>query len=110
MNKGDTLRLILDFSVAGKEITEDQFDEIELQLNPESYGKYNIKLLKSKGEIAWDSELNKFVGFITQENSFKLSDHNEYQLRCYMNGSVISSNIGHFCLGDVLSRMVIVDG
>ena len=61
MNKGDTLRLILDFPVNGKDITKDQFDELELQINPESFGKYFVKLLKSKGELFWSDEFSKYV-------------------------------------------------
>ena len=110
MNKGDTLRLILDFPVNGKDITQDQFDELELQINPESFGKYFVKLLKSKGELFWSDEFNKYVAIVNEENSFKLSEHNTYQLRCYKDGAVISSKIGHFDLGNVLSKTRLSDG
>ena len=110
MNKGDSLRLVLDFSVNGKEIEQEQFEEIELQLNKEGYGGYCVKLLLSKGDMEWDEELSKYVAFLPQEETFKLSEMVEYQLRCYKDGTVISSNIGHFRLGEVLSRRILPDG
>ena len=104
MNKGDSIRLVLDYSVNAKEIEKDQFEEIELQLNKESFGKYHIKLLLSRGEIECDDEIKKYVAFLPQEESYKLPNKVDYQLRCYDNGSVISSNIGFFFLGDILSK------
>ena len=104
MNKGDSIRLILDYSVNGKEIKKDQFEDLELQLNKESFGKYHIKLVLSRGEMAWDEDLQKYVAFLPQEESFKLPNKVDYQLRCYNNGSVISSNIGFFFMGDILSK------
>lgn len=104
MNKGDSIRLILDYSVNGKDIVQDQFDDLELQLNKESFGRYHIKMLLSRGEMAWDEDLQKYVAFLPQEESYKLPNVVDYQLRCYKNGSVISSNIGHFFMGDILSK------
>ena len=107
MNKGDTLRLILDISYKGKDFEEGQFDEIELQLNRENFGKYNVKKLLSKGEIVWDSDLKKYVTYIDQEDCFKFPNKVEYQVRCMNDGSVVSSNIGAFFIGDTLSRQVL---
>ena len=104
MNKGDSIRLVLDYSVNGKEIKKDQFEDLELQLNKESFGKYHVKLLLSRGEMAWDEDLQKYVAYLPQEESFKLPNKVEYQLRCYNDGSVISSNIGFFFMGDILSK------
>lgn len=110
MNKGDSLRLILDFSINGKEIEQDQFEELELQLNKESYGKYHVKLLLSQGDMEWDDSISKYVAFLPQEETFKLPDIVDYQLRCYKDDSVISSNIGRFRLGEILSRRMLPDG
>ncbi len=110
MNKGDSIRLVLDFSVNGKEIEQDQFEEIELQLNNEGYSRYNVKFLLSQGDMEWDEELSKYVVLLPQEETLKLPGTVEYQLRCYKDGTVISSNIGRFCLGDILSRRVLPDG
>jgi len=104
MNKGDSIRLILDYSVNAKEIQEGQFEDIELQLNKESFGQYHIKLALSQGDMAWDENLKKYVAFLPQEESYKLPNVVEYQLRCYNEGSVVSSNIGRFFLGDILSK------
>ena len=104
MNKGDSIRLILDYSINGKDIEKDQFEDLELQLNKESFGKYHVKLLLSKGDMEWDESLKKYVVFLPQEESYKLPDFVEYQLRCYSLGSVVSSNIGRFFLGEILSR------
>ena len=107
MNKGDTIRLILDYSINDAPIEENQFEELELQLNKDSFGKYNIKKLLSTGGIFWDTNLSKYVSFLSQEESFKLPNKVDYQLRCYNDGSVISSCIGHFIIGDILSKEVL---
>ncbi len=110
MNKGDSIRLVLDFSVNGKEIEQEQFEEIELQLNKEGYGRYYVKLLLSQGDMEWDEELSKYVAFLPQEETLRLPEIVNYQLRCYKDDTVISSDIGHFHLGDVLSRRILPDG
>ena len=104
MNKGDTIRLILDYSINDEPITEGQFEDLELQLNKESFGKFNIKKLLSQNEIVWDSDLGKYVCYLSQEESFKLPNKVDYQLRCYEDGSVISSCISQFYIGDILSK------
>lgn len=113
MNKGDSIRLILDYSIKGKEIQKDQFDEIELQLNRESFGKYNVKLLLSEGDMAWNDDIQKYVAFLPIEESFKMPNEVDYQLIVYNNvtdasgktfRSAVSSRIGRFFLGDILPR------
>ena len=109
MNKGDSIRLKLNFTV-GKDklpITEGMFDEMELQLNKQTFGQYSVKFLMSAGEIVWDEDLQMYVAYLTQEDSFKLPNEVNYQLRCYNDGIVVSSRIGKFFLGNVLSKEIL---
>lgn len=110
MNKGDTIRLILDYSINEDPIEEGQFDDLELQLNRDSFGKFHLKKLLSQGDIIWDTDLGKYVCYLSQEETFKLPNQVEYQLRCYDDNSVISSGIGRFCIGDTLSKEVLPYG
>jgi len=109
MNKGDSIRLKLNFTIGSKKlpIEEGMFSEMELQLNKQTFGQYHVKFLLSKGEIVWDEDLGLYVAYLSQEDSFKLSNEVDYQLRCYNDGVVVSSKIGSFCLGNVLSREVL---
>ena len=109
MNKGDSIRLNLNFTVGkNKEpITEGMFEEMELQLNKQTFGQYSVKFLLSKGEIEWDEDLGLYVAYLSQEDSFKLSNVVEYQLRCYSDGVVVSSRVGRFFLGNVLSKDIL---
>ena len=108
MNKGDTLDIILDYQVNGEDITERQFDEIELQLEKEK-DCWQVKLLLSKGDIVWDAELNKYVARLNQEDTFKFINLKsiKYQLRLLDGHNVFSSEISSFAIGDVLSRKVL---
>lgn len=110
MNKGDTLRLDLDFiDDEGNPITEGQYSEMELQLNPEKLGTFSMKFLLSKGEIEWDDEANVYYVLVSEEDSMKLPNIIQFQLRCYddSNGTVISSDVSSFNLGKLLSRKLI---
>ncbi len=107
MNKGDTIRLILDYSVNDEPLAEGQFDDLELQLNKESFGKFNIKKLLSRNDIVWDQDLGKYVCYLSQEESIKLPNRVDYQLRCYDGDSVVSSCISQFCIGDILSKEIL---
>ena len=107
MNKGDTIRLILDYSINEDPITEGQFDDLELQLNKDAFGKFHLKKLLSQNDITWDAELGKYVCHLSQEETFNLPNVVEYQLRCYDDGSVVSSRIDRFFIGDTLSKEVL---
>ena len=110
MNKGDTISLVLDFLIDNKDpLEKDAYHEMELQLNEEGGTRKSIKLLLSTGDIEWDDELGKYVVSLTQEQTFKLPNNMEYQLRILdeLSEEVYSSCIGHFCLGDVLSKKVL---
>ncbi len=112
-NKGDTLRLILNYQLNGEDLEKDYFDDIELQLNSQS-GRNSVKLLYSLGEIIFDDELSKYVVYLSQEQTFKLKQNQlnedsdvEYQLRVLLNSTVVSSDIGTFTIGPVLSKKVL---
>lgn len=108
MNKGDTLDITLNYQVNGEDITEDMFDEVELQLEFEKNSN-QIKLLKSEGGITWDDSIKKYVTHLTQSDTFKFSQVGKvrYQLRVLEEGNVYSSEIGSFEIGDVLSRKIL---
>lgn len=108
MNKGDTLRLNFDFvDGSGNPLEEDQFEEMELQLNPDRIGTYSMKFLLSNGDILWDDETEKYYVLIDQNDSLKLPEVVHYQLRCYNDGSVVSSDVSLFILGKCLSKKVL---
>jgi len=108
MNKGDTLRLNFDFvDDDNNPLYEGQFDEMELQLNPDKLGIYSMKFLLSTGDIQWDSEAEKYYVTVSQEDSLKLPCEVWYQLRCLDDGIVISSEVSSFDLGRVLSKKVL---
>lgn len=108
MHRGDTLRLNFDFvDDEGNPLEENQFDEMELQLNPDNIGVYSMKFLLSAGDILWDEDQQKFYVLIDEEDSMKLPNKIYYQLRCSDNGQVISSDISSFNLRDCLSRKVL---
>ena len=90
----------------GSEIKENDFDEIELQLNYQDK-RYALKLLLSEGGIVWDSTLNKYVAYLTQEQTYALKSNVEYQLRVLKGDTVSSSVIGKFDLGETLSKKVL---
>ena len=53
MNRGDTLYIILDYTVDDAPITEGQFDEIEFSIGNKQY-------TMTDGDIEWDSDLSKY--------------------------------------------------
>lgn len=110
MNKGDTISFTLDFLIDGEQpLQKDAYYEMELQLNEEGGTRKNIKLLYSTGQIKWDDDLEKYVVSLSQEETFRLSNRMDYQLRILDEESeeIYSSEIGHFCLGDVLSKTIL---
>lgn len=110
MNKGDTISFTLDFLIDGEQpLEKNAYHEMELQLNEEGGTRKNIKLLYSTGDIQWDDDLEKYVVSLTQEQTFMLPNKMEYQLRILDEESneIYSSQIGRFCLGDALSKMIL---
>lgn len=115
-NKGDTLKLILNYTLNDTPIAEKKFDEIELQLNSQ-VNRNSVKLLQSLGEIKYDKLTEKYVCYLSQAQTFKLKQDalNEdsdvdYQIRLLNNGGVVSSDVGTFTLGAVLSKRILTGG
>ena len=106
MNRGDTIRIYLDFELDGQPLEKDVYDEIELQLN-EDKTINALKLKMTDDRILWDDEQGKYYVDITQEESFKLKNPFRYQLRIMNADAVVSSGIGSMNIGDVLSKEVL---
>lgn len=113
INKGDTLQLILNYQLNGEDLEKDYFDDIELQLNSQA-NRNSVKLLYSLGELIYDDNLGKYVGYLSQAQTFKLKQNvlNEdsdvdYQIRVLLNGTVVSSDVGTFTIGPVLSKKIL---
>lgn len=110
MNKGDALYLILDYTIDGALLKEDDFDEIELCITDRS-ANHEVRFTLSDGQITWDSEKSRYVAFITQKDTFKfLPDSNsylEYQIRLKQGEVVISSPITKLKIGGAISKEVL---
>ena len=106
MNRGDTIRIYLDFELDGQPLEKDVYDEIELQLN-EDKTINALKLKMTDDRILWDDEQGKYYVDITQEESFKLKNPFRYQLRIMNADAVVSSGIGSMNIGEVLSKEVL---
>ena len=117
--EGDTTILMLDYQLNGEDLTENTYDEMELQLNPQS--SFNsVKKLLSKNEITWstvyyeeDGETKTFTGYVvelSQQDTFKLRDgKTSAQLRIMLDGNVGSSEISIFDIGNTLSTEVLYE-
>lgn len=117
--EGDTTILMLDYQLNGENLTENTYDEIELQLNPQN--SFNsVKKLLSKGGITWstvyyeeDGETKTFTGYVvelSQQDTFKLRDgKTSAQLRIMLDGEVGSSEISIFNIGNTLSTEVLYE-
>ena len=117
--EGDTTILMLDYQLNGEDLTENTYDEMELQLNPQS--SFNsVKKLLSKNEITWstvyyeeDGETKTFTGYVvelSQQDTFKLRDgKTSAQLRIMFDGNVGSSEISIFDIGNTLSTEVLYE-
>ena len=101
MNKGDTIKIILNYTVDGEPITESFDGEIEFTIADKRY-------LKSTGWVYWDDTERAFCVSIPQSDSLSLPKASKYQVRFRNSeGAVVSSGIETLALGDVLSRKTI---
>ena len=116
-NEGDTTILMLNYTLNGEALTENSYQEMELQINPQ--GSFNaVKKLLSDGGIAWDSvsyeengttkTFTGYVVYLTQEETFKIRKGTAtFQLRIMQNDEVGSSDITSMNVGDALSTKVL---
>ena len=116
-NEGDTVKLLLDYTINGSPMVEGDYDEIEFQINPQC-STNAIKKLLSKNEIVWgtatyveDNVTHEFTGYmcdLDQEDTFKIRDGvADCQLRVLIDGEVGSSEISALDLGNALSHKVL---
>ena len=112
MRIGDTICLMLNYKINGEDLVEDDYEEIELQINKQGKDKA-IKKLLSKGEITWETvqtEGDSFTGYVvhlTQEETFNLGAYLQCQIRIKKDGEVGASDTSEINLGDVLSTQVL---
>lgn len=92
-------------------ISADDYDDIELQFNPQSINA-SVKKLMSKEEITYDSENHSFSAYLSQEETFRLNEGMaKVQIRLlkdndgkkYVKGTVVS----HINIGEVLSNEIL---
>lgn len=105
MNEGDTLKIILAYTVDGSPIEEGQFDEIEFSIGNRRYTLGN--------GVVWDSEIGMYTIFISQQDSFAIGLYKGsksnvgYQLRLRKGVWVASTKIKKFFLGETISHTII---
>lgn len=99
-NKGDTLEVLLDFTVDGIPLEEYGADEIEFCM-----GQYRYTL--SGGDIELDPQSGKYSVLINQEQTFNMDYITAYQVRVLKNDRVGSLDIQKIPLGDTLSTTVL---
>lgn len=99
-NQGDTLDIILDYTINGDPLTEGMCDEIEVSIGDKQY-------TLTDGDIVWDSELEKYTLFVDQEDTLALQGITEYQVRFKIGTKVASVPISKLLIGNSISTQVI---
>lgn len=99
-NHGDTLKITLNYRVAGQPIAEGFFDEIEFCL-----GEKRFTL--TEGTVVWDNALEAYTIELTQADTFALNDADKYQLRVKKDTAVASSGQQTITFGPTISRTVL---
>lgn len=109
MNRGDANYLTLNIKVNSVDIGQHYADEIELTFNKEN-GLHTIKKTLSDGGITWNATRNKFMAYLSQEDTFNLEDGaNTWQIRLLKDDVVISNTISIINIGDANSKEVLED-
>ena len=109
MNRGDAKIISLNIKIAGVPIEQGFADEIELTINPQNT-RNCVKKTLSDETIEWDANKQKYVAYLTQEDTFKLiAGNNSYQLRVKKGDEVISSAIKYMKFGCTNSTEVLED-
>lgn len=98
MNRGDTLDILLAYTVDGEPIHEGDFDEIEFSIGAKRY-------TLTDGDITWDEEQGYIIS-IGQEDTLDMG-RAEYQVRFKKGSKVISSSVNTLTLGKSISKTVI---
>lgn len=100
MNRGDTVQILLQYTVEGEAIQEGEFDEIEF-----SIGSKRFTL--TDGDIVWDSEQEAYTIQLSQEDTIALPGVQKYQVRFKKDGKVISSDIDTVEFGKSISEEIL---
>lgn len=98
MNRGDTLDIVLAYTVDGEPIQQGDFDEIEFSIGSKRY-------TLTDGDITWDEE-HGYIISIGQEDTLDMG-RAEYQVRFKKGSKVISSSVNTLILGKSISKTVI---
>lgn len=96
MNSGDTIKIVLNYTVGGEPLTQDFSGELEFCIGTKRY-------LLSNGGIVWDGEA--FCVTLSQEDTIALRGTSDYQIRIKdADGNVVSSGIKKLVLGRSISK------
>lgn len=100
LRQGDQYKIILKIEVNGEPMIMDQVELIEFSIGTLSK---NWPL-----EVTYNEEEKEFYFPITQQETFKMSKFENYQVRIkYSDGSIFGSNINKINIGDSISRNII---
>lgn len=97
---GDTLDIILLYTVNGEPITEGSVDELEF-----TFGKNSYTL--SGGRIYWNDAEQHYAVSLSQEETFALPNTVEYQLRVKKDDEVGGSEIEYLKIHGTISKKVL---
>ena len=100
INQGDTLCLVLDYTVDGEELVDYAPDEIEFCMGSNRY-------TLTDGDITIGETSGMYEIHIDQSESFELGTISQYQIRIKKDGEVASSSIERILIGASISRTVI---
>lgn len=99
MNSGDTIKIILNYTVGGEPLTQDFSGELEFCIGTKRY-------LLSNGGIVWDGET--FCVTLSQADTIALRGTSDYQIRIKdADGNVVSSGIKKLVIGRSISKETI---
>lgn len=99
-NNGDTLQLLLDYTVNGDPLEEYEPDEIEFCIG-------DNRFLLSDGTVSIDEATGKYSVSVSQSESFLLSALTWYQIRIRKGTEVISSGMDKLNIGPSISDEVV---
>lgn len=103
MNRGDTIKIVLNYTVDGEPLPENFDGEIEFVIGSKRY----VMTGQNPG-VVWDEAEAAFVVNLSQDDTFALGGNVRYQIRIKnAEGSVVSSGIQTMKIGNTLSATTI---
>lgn len=99
-NKGDTITLLLEYTINETPLEEYEADEIEFCIGSDRF-------LLSDGDIEIDEATGKYAIHISQEQTFAMSPQSWYQIRIRKGAEVVSSAMQLLGVGGSISTEVI---